>query len=206
MVEPSFRTLSPDAEQSEIAAVAGLLSDAFTADPYFAAILGSGPAAAERSRRLFALQLRHQYLPHGVVDVAELDGRVAGVGLWAPPGSSAGSLRSQARLLPGYLRLVGRRLPRAARAEIAGSRFHPEFPHWYLYMLGAHPDFAGRGVGGRLLEYRTAKLGTDPAYLEASSPASARLYLRHGFVELGEIKLPGRLAPLVGMWRPGRAT
>ena len=40
-----------------------------------------------------------------------------------------------------------------------------------------------------------------PAYLEASTPRNRALYLRHGFVVLDEMRLPGGGPPLWRMWR-----
>jgi GNAT superfamily N-acetyltransferase len=61
----------------------------------------------------------------------------------------------------------------------------------------------GAGLGSALLRHRLARADADglPAYLEASSPRSRALYLRHGFEDLGE---PVRVAdspPLYPMWR-----
>lgn len=194
------------AASSDEAKLADLLAVAFAEEPYFSTMLGSGPDGLGRGRELFGLQLRHQYLPHGVVDVALVDDRIAGVGLWAPPGSKAGTLRAQLRLVPAYLRLTGRRFPQAVRAELDGARLHPGFAHWYLYMLGSHPDFRGLGVGRRLLEHRLGQLPNDAAaYLEASTADSARLYARHGFVRLGEVPMGGG-GTLHAMWRPASHT
>lgn len=187
---------------SDEAQIADLLAAAFADEPYFSTMLGHGPGSPDRGRRLFGLQLRHQYLPHGVVDVAIIAGRIAGAGLWAPPGSKAGTLRAQVRLVPAYLRLTGRRFAQAVRAEVDGAHLHPGFPHWYLYMLGSHPDFRGEGVGRRLLEHRLERLPADAAaYLEASTADSARLYARYGFVHLGKVPMGGGRT-LQGMWRP----
>lgn len=186
--------------------MAEVLAAAFAEEAYLTAMLGSGPDTAARARHLLGLQLRHQYLPHGVVDLAIVDDQIAGVGLWSPPGGSAGSLWAQARLVPQYLRLTGRRFAQAVLAELASARAHPRFAHWYLYMLGASPDHRGLGVGGRLLAHRLGQLADDePAYLEASSPASARLYARHGFVTMGRVPVDGR-SWLEAMWRPPART
>jgi hypothetical protein len=40
-----------------------------------------------------------------------------------------------------------------------------------------------------------------PAYLEASTECSRALYLRHEFVVLNEMRLPGGGPPLWRMWR-----
>jgi len=58
---------------------------------------------------------------------------------------------------------------------------------WYLGALGVHPDYLGKGIASRLVNWgveleETAGL---PAYLE-STPMAVGLYRKLGFVELGK--------------------
>ncbi|MEU5872134.1 GNAT family N-acetyltransferase [Glycomyces sp. NPDC047369] len=65
---------------------------------------------------------------------------------------------------------------------------HPvDRPHVYLAVMGVVPASQGRGIGSALLRHGLALADRDglPAYLEASSPGSRALYLRHGFADLG---------------------
>lgn len=79
---------------------------------------------------------------------------------------------------------------------------HPSEPHHHLALLAVHPESQGRGLGSRLLGHHHAELGGLPAYLEASSPASRALYLRHGYTPRETLALPdGTL--FWPMWRPG---
>jgi GNAT superfamily N-acetyltransferase len=70
-------------------------------------------------------------------------------------------------------------------------------------LLGTDPDRQGRGLGSLLLRQTLSELdwARTPAYLEASTPRSRALYLRHGFVVMNEIRLPGGGPPLWRMWR-----
>ncbi len=63
------------------------------------------------------------------------------------------------------------------------ERNHPEAPHHHLALLAVHPDAQQGGLGTALLDHHHAVLDTEgtPAYLEASSPRSRDLYLRHGY-------------------------
>jgi ribosomal protein S18 acetylase RimI-like enzyme len=70
------------------------------------------------------------------------------------------------------------------------AAFHPHEPHWYLPLIGVDPAYQGRGLGSVLMAHGLTvsdKAGL-PAYLEATSEGSRRLYERHGFVTLGEIQ------------------
>jgi len=69
--------------------------------------------------------------------------------------------------------------------------FHPTEPHWYLPLIGVDPVYQGRGYGSALLRHALQNCDGDklPAYLEATSPSSRRLYERHGFEATGEIQV-----------------
>ncbi|HEY9472749.1 MAG TPA: GNAT family N-acetyltransferase [Mycobacteriales bacterium] len=81
---------------------------------------------------------------------------------------------------------------------------HPTEPHHHLAFLAVRPDRQGNGLGSALLRHHHARLDHDgmPAYLEASSPGSRDLYLRHGYQLRGEpFTVPGG-TPFWPMWRP----
>jgi GNAT superfamily N-acetyltransferase len=67
---------------------------------------------------------------------------------------------------------------------------HLAGPHLYLFAIGVLPGHQGRGLGGQLLAHGHRRLGGLPAYLEATSPDSRRLYHRHAYTDLGRIDLP----------------
>jgi GNAT superfamily N-acetyltransferase len=68
---------------------------------------------------------------------------------------------------------------------------HPTTEHWYLPFTGVDPFVQGRGHGSTLLTRALATCDeqTLPAYLEASTSRSRRLYERFGFKELGSIQV-----------------
>ena len=63
-------------------------------------------------------------------------------------------------------------------------------------------ELRGRGIGSKLLDYGTARLEGYPAYLEASTYDSARLYERRGFLSLGPLGGIFPKAHAVGMVYP----
>ena len=87
--------------------------------------------------------------------------------------------------------------------QMAG--FHPHEPHWYIPLIGVDPVFQGRGYGTELMRHGLVACDRDqqPAYLEATSPASRSLYERFGFRALGEIR-SGDSPPLFPMLREPR--
>lgn len=194
-------TIRP-ARTDEVDALADCLAAAFDDDPYSRSLFGDGGDRLARARSLFGAQLRFQYLPEGLVEVAEVDGDLAGVSLWSRPDSDIGTLVQQARMASVHLRVLGFRLPVAIYGEVQASRRHPRFPHWYLYLLGVAPQFQGQGIGGTLLRHRLNQFGAHEAcYLEATSKDSSLLYARYGFIPMGPVPL-GTGEDTLGMWRP----
>ena len=85
---------------------------------------------------------------------------------------------------------------------------HPrQHRHGYVVFIGVQPARQGNGLGTALLRDRLAVLDAAgvPAYLEASSARSRRLYQRLGFAPLPTtVTLPDG-PPLFPMWRPADA-
>jgi GNAT superfamily N-acetyltransferase len=72
----------------------------------------------------------------------------------------------------------------AIRRDLLGDE-----PHWHLAPLATWPSFQGRGVGRKLLmwaiEQADATVPPTPLYLE-SAPTARVVYMRYGFVPVGE--------------------
>jgi ribosomal protein S18 acetylase RimI-like enzyme len=84
---------------------------------------------------------------------------------------------------------------------------HPHEPHWYLNVVSTIPAHQGHGLGTAALQPVLARCDADGtrAYLESTNPRNVSLYRRQGFIESGEIKLPGGPS-MIAMWRePKRA-
>ncbi|MGY1947161.1 GNAT family N-acetyltransferase [Nocardia asiatica] len=84
------------------------------------------------------------------------------------------------------------------------AREHPrELPHRYLQVIVTVPEHRGKGAGAVILADRL-KAASDagvPAFLEASTERSARLYRRSGFTATGTTHtLPENGPTLIPMW------
>jgi ribosomal protein S18 acetylase RimI-like enzyme len=139
---------------------------------------------------------------------AFLDGHLAGVALWQPPGRFPLSPLRKARMTPALVRAAvaaPRAYPRFARSGAALERAFPDEPVWYLEVLGIHPAAQRRGVGAALLADGLAVIDVDqmPCYLHTSDQANVEYYRRWGF-ELTEPGFPaGTGGPTYyGMTRP----
>jgi GNAT superfamily N-acetyltransferase len=71
------------------------------------------------------------------------------------------------------------------------GEYHTTEPHWYLPLIAVDPMLQGRGYGSALLKHALEVSDREglPAYLEATSADSRRLYERHGFEATGEIQV-----------------
>ena len=185
-------------------ALARTLARAFAADPvsvWFYAREADRLARLQRGyERLF---LRRIALPR---DATFTVAGHAGVAMWLPPGQAHLGALEQLRLLPAMVAEFGRDLPRAMRRMGAMDAVHPHEPHWYLWLLGVDPQHQGEGLGSLLLAEVLDRCDRDrvPAYLQATTPRSRELYLRHGFEDSGELCMPDDGPRLWPMWRePG---
>ena len=127
--------------------------------------------------------------------------------IWIPPGGTEMSEEQEDQLTElaneclgsaadGYLELL-------ARFDAAHPR---EVPHYYLSLLGTHPDHRGKGIGMALLEHDLVLIDAEglPAYLESSNPANNDRYGGVGFQAVGEFAYPGGGPVVTTMWRPAR--
>jgi GNAT superfamily N-acetyltransferase len=187
------------AEATEAGALASTLSLAFQLDPVSTWLF---PDPDDRSAR-------HPHFFRIFVDVALVDGQVdttpgyEAVSLWVDvdPDNPTGP-RHLGEL---FEEACGPNYPRFCRLDQAMYEHHPsQAVHAYLAFVGVLPQRQGHGVGAALLRHRLQEIDLlrRPAYLEASSARSRRLYERLGFR-----RLPARLdlphgPSLWPMWRP----
>jgi GNAT superfamily N-acetyltransferase len=134
-------------------------------------------------------------------------GDYAAVTVWIPPGGIE-LTESEAELIaPLFEDLLG---PRAGEVMELVERFdaaHPaQEPHYYLSLLGTHPDARGHGHGMALLAENLARIDEQgmPAYLESSNPANDSRYERLGFARVGEFSTPDGSHTVATMWRDPR--
>ncbi|MEV3961144.1 GNAT family N-acetyltransferase [Nocardia sp. NPDC050193] len=137
--------------------------------------------------------------------VAGGDGDIWAISVWQKLTSAdrliaeAETMRSHAERAPEL-----RPLRRSAYVTELLAREHPRrFPHSYLELIITVPEYRGRGAGAAILTERTRQFSAAglPAYLEASTERSSRLYTRQGFVRTGETHtLPEDGPTLIPMW------
>jgi GNAT superfamily N-acetyltransferase len=134
-------------------------------------------------------------------------GEFAAVALWIPPNGTELTEEEEERLEPLLNRLVGRRASEILELVESFGASHPrEPPHYYLGLLGTHPEYRGRGLGFGLLAENLAMMDAEgiPTYLESTNPDNAPRYERFGFRRVGEFTTPDGQRTVTTMWRNAR--
>lgn len=178
------------------------LAAAFATDPPLSWFIPDERRREVLLRRYFT-RIAPVYMAAGAAWVSD---DPPGAALWIAPGRWPLSAREQLAVAPTVARVFGRWPHRLAAGFLALERGHPHVPHWYLDYVGVQPGAQGRGAGSALIRPMLERCDRDgvPAFLNAGSPRSRDLYLRHGFEVRSRFQLPFRGPPLWRMWRvPG---
>jgi GNAT superfamily N-acetyltransferase len=128
----------------------------------------------------------------------------AAVAVWIPPDGAELTEDEEDQVEPLLRDLAG---PRAGEIVELLDRFdatHPDGPpHYYLSLLGVHPERRGQGLGMGLLAENLASTDAKgaPAYLESSNSANDARYERLGFSRVGSFTTPDDAVTVATMWR-----
>lgn len=194
----SFRA----AGEADLDALAATLARAFEHDPVWSWCFAGEP----RERLLAGLGAVFRFAAAAALDYGwvRLAGDAAAVALWTPPGEPEMSAADEER----FPDAIAAACSAAATARVlalmeAFERNHPADPqHFYLSVLGTHPDHAGQGIGVALVAANLEEIDAagPPAYLESTNPANVARYERLGFVPDREAQLVADLTA-TQMWR-----
>lgn len=216
---PSIRLLEP----SDVPAAATVLARAFAEEPAKSVLFGDvgsdgAPFRDEATRTRFAEAVAIGRLRsaarYAAVHVAEVDGTVAAVAIWYPPGAKPGGPGASllhALTAPGtrVLTLLSSlsaslwrdraAFKRLLASRNAAARQASRGPSWYLAVIGTDPDHRGRGLARLLLERTLERCDVEglAAWLETTEEATAGMYERFGFEKVAAID-GGTVFP--GLW------
>ncbi|WP_330182193.1 GNAT family N-acetyltransferase [Nocardia sp. NBC_01503] len=189
------------AEAAEVAAVYGraILDEAVTAW-----ILEDSPEVAEYFRTERAPERITKALQEDEVWIAGAGDDIWAVSVWQTVTSLDRFEAEAAELRTFSGQVPSRPFERITALTTATAAAHPrEFPHHYLQVIVTLPEFRGRGAGAAIITDRMKSVDA-PAYLEASTERSARLYERCGFTRIGaDVDLPDGGPTLRPMWFQG---
>lgn len=196
-MESTFRKATAGDTES----ISAIIASAFYDDPLFSWFF---PEASTRQRKLpgfFQYCFPRMMLQH---DATWTNADASTAAVWIPPDRWKTSPSEQLRLLPGFVRWLGRRTPRVLNVMSEMDKQHPhDPPSWYLFVLGTATEHQGKGLGSAAMMPVLQRCDDEgvPAYLESSNPRNIPFYARHGFVERPPLDLgPGK--PIVTpMWR-----
>ncbi len=186
--------------EPEAGGVAELFTLAFYDDPTWSWAFPTSEQRLDHHRIWWGLYL-HSALRYRWVWMTDDGGAAA---LWIPPGEPELSVEDEARVEPLLRELIGSRADDVLTLLDSFDANHPRHePHYYLSLLGTHPDHRGQGKGMGLLAANLADLDELrlPTYLESSNRANDHRYERLGFVQVGEFAAPAGGPTVAGMWR-----
>jgi GNAT superfamily N-acetyltransferase len=183
------------ATEHDLDGITATLSAAFEVDPLWNWAFPTR-GLADLWRLLISSALRYPW-----VWVA---GDYAAASVWIPPAGIELTEAEEASLGPMLDGLAGSRAAEILTLFERLDDAHPDRPpHYYLSLLGTHPDHRGKGLGMALLAENLATIDSEgmPAYLESSNPENDPRYERLGFVRVGEFQRPDGQLTCSTMWR-----
>ena len=184
---------------ADVDRVVALLWAAFTSDPLWSWAFPGGKKLDVWWRFLVRNPFRYRSV--------WVLGDYEAASVWIPPSGSELSDADQQRMEPLLHELLGARAHEVIELLEQFEQSHPsDQPHYYLSLLGTHPEHRGRGVGMRLLAENLARIDEEemPAYLESSNPANVERYERVGFKQIGSFSTPDGRHAVTTMWREPR--
>jgi len=131
-------------------------------------------------------------------------GDYAAASVWIPPDGTELTEEEGDLVGPLLERLAGPRAPEVLELVQRFDACHPKDErHYYLSLLGTHPDHRGRGLGMGLLAETLAGIDAEgmPTYLESTNPENTARYERLGFRQVGEFTTPDGRRRVATMWR-----
>jgi GNAT superfamily N-acetyltransferase len=181
--------------------VAACLHLAFVSDPVWGLALRRADGATDHHHAYWRLFVDGA-LRYGTVFMTP--GGEA-VSVWLPPGGSE-LADEQVAALEHFLSHNLASDDQAAIFDLY-RRFEasraPLPQHYYLSLLGTHPDHRGRGVGQALLAADVARWDAErtPTYLESSNGANNHRYERLGYRSIGGFSAVRDDTWIAAMWR-----
>jgi GNAT superfamily N-acetyltransferase len=190
-------------DPKEIAPTAEVLALAFHHDPVW------GWVFADPERRQTNLTALWTLLLEGSVGYGWVwtTSEVGAATVWIPPGCPELPEPQEAQLEPMLQELVGARSTLVMEVFECFEAAHPRnLDHYYLSLLGTHPDHRGHGTGMALLADNLATVDAEgmPAYLESTNPVNLDRYRSVGFEVTGQFDLPEDGPAVTTMWREPR--
>lgn len=171
------------ATRSDLAEIGRVLAAAFHDDPLIRFLIPTDPTGTRTATLLSTMAELHLADDSVFIAVDDASGEMMGVAVWGIIGHWRFPASAYVRFGPRLARVLGpgglRRSIHLRGIEVA----HVRDPHYYLGVLGTHPNHQGRGIGSATMAPfldRADEEGVG-AYLESSKQSNVPYYARHGF-------------------------
>jgi GNAT superfamily N-acetyltransferase len=188
------------ATASDLEGLTDTLTAAFATDPLWSWAFPDPQDLAVWWRFFIGSALRYPWV--------WITGDYAAASVWIPPDGSELTVQEEERAEPLIRDLIGPRCDDVMELLDRFEASHPrKEPHYYLSLLGTHPDRRGEGLGMALLADNLEQIDAEgvPAFLESSNPANNARYERLGFRQVGEFSTPDGTRRVATMWREAGA-
>ena len=180
-------------EMSDVRAISSTFTRSFWDDPVMRwlfpddGLFAGGTVMRDFFRRMIA---------HGSTLVTS---DVVSFAMWVPPG------RPEVDLEPTVTEaLTDDLIAKFVALRGALDAHTPAEPHWYLQMVGTHPDWQRRGIGSALITEGLGWAARDGvgAYLETETAENVAYYRHLGFEVRTEWDVGAGGPHMWGMWHP----
>jgi GNAT superfamily N-acetyltransferase len=107
-----------------------------------------------------------------------------------------------AALIPLYIIAYGI-AKRVKESREVWESHDPKKPHWHIDPICVHPEYQGKGVGSKLMEFYCKRVDSEklPAYHETDQTQNVKFYGKFGFKTV--LKEPNLGLPNWYLWRKG---
>jgi ribosomal protein S18 acetylase RimI-like enzyme len=180
-------------EETQIVVAGRILASAFHNDPLQSYVFPDAEERAQRSPAQFSVLVREGF-HRGEVFVTE---QMAGVSVWMPSASYAKPEMPSQSEFRQFPRLMGdnafERFSRVLDYLSAAHATGMPGEHWYLMIVGVHPEQQRRGYGRALIESMIARAHATglPICLDTAQPSVRAFYEELGFKAIIETVDPG---------------
>ena len=198
-VERTARRVTPDDSDR----VASIITRAFATDPLWGWALARSDGGTDHHEAFWRLFLEGA----AAYDDTWITGGGEATSVWIPPGGVEMTAELEDRLGDFALEHLGSGADRFFELLERFEAAHPrDVDHYYLSLLGTHPDRRGNGIGMWLLAHDLELIDGEhlPAYLESSNPENNDRYASVGFEPIGEFNAPENGPVVTTMWRSPR--
>ena len=173
---------------SDLDEAVSCLATAFGRDPITGYLLQTGSGYRERVSQFFSILMRARLALDMPVFVARGDAGISGAAM----GYSTARPEWPSKLNEEWERFekaVPGMPERMSVYDEVVAKYKPSAPHYYLGVIGTHPDSHGLGIGTQLIKRFCEASAGDPlssgVYLETAQASNLRFYERAGFSETG---------------------